>query len=62
VRISSREARARREHNEARRERTLAMFRSFGLDPVLVDSSDPVDVLASFLTWSEERMWDRRRG
>jgi len=61
VRISSREARARREHNEARRKRTLAMFRSFGLDPVLVDSSDPVDVLASFLTWSEERMWDRRR-
>jgi uncharacterized protein (DUF58 family) len=62
VRISRREARARREANEARRERTLELFQSFGLDPVLVSASDPGDVLASFLTWSEQRLWERRRG
>ena len=62
VRVSRREARARREANEARRERILELFQSFGLDPVLVSSSDPGEVLASFLTWSEQRLWERRRG
>ena len=62
VRISAREARARRAQNEARHERTLALFRAFGLDPVIVTSSDAGDVLASFLTWAERRTWERRRG
>ncbi len=62
VRISRRDARSRRAANEARRERTLDLFRAFGLDPVIVSSSDPGEVLAAFLTWSEQRLWERRRG
>jgi uncharacterized protein (DUF58 family) len=62
VRISRREAHARRDRNEDRRERMLASFATLGLDPVLVSSSEPGDVLASFLTWSEQRLWERGRG
>jgi uncharacterized protein (DUF58 family) len=62
VRISRREAAARREGNEARREQLLSWFRTFGLDPVVVDSSEPGDVLGSFLSWAEQRQWERGRG
>jgi uncharacterized protein (DUF58 family) len=62
TRLSRREARTRRERNEARRERIVARFRALGLEPVLVSSSDPIEVLSSFLTWSEQRLWERRRG
>jgi uncharacterized protein (DUF58 family) len=62
VRISPREARRRREANEARHEALLSWFRTFGLDPVVVRSSDPGAVLASFLSWAEQRQWERRRG
>jgi uncharacterized protein (DUF58 family) len=62
VRLSRREGRARRERNEARREQTLAWFRTFGLDPVVVESSEPGDVLGAFLSWAEQRQWERGRG
>jgi uncharacterized protein (DUF58 family) len=62
VRITRRAARARREENEARRERVVTWFRGFGLDPVIVDSSDHGHVLGAFLTWADQRMWERRRG
>jgi len=62
VRVTRREAAARRRRHEQRHERTLALFRTFGLDPVIVSSSDPGDVLEAFLVWSEQRLWDRRRG
>jgi hypothetical protein len=62
VRISRREAAARRRLNEERHERTLALFRTFGLDPVILSSSGPGEVLSAFLSWSEQRLWDRRRG
>jgi uncharacterized protein (DUF58 family) len=62
VRISRREGRLRRERNEARREAAVAWFRTLGLDPVLVESSDPGDVLGAFLSWAEQRQWERGRG
>ena len=62
VRISRREGRARRERHEARREELLAWFRSFALDPIVVESSDPSDVLGAFLSWAEQRQWERRYG
>ena len=62
MRISRREAVARRRHNEERLERTLGLFRTFGLDPVVLSSSEPAEVLGAFLTWAEQRLWDRRRG
>jgi uncharacterized protein (DUF58 family) len=62
VRISRREGRLRRERNEARREVTVAWFRTVGLDPVLIGSSDPGDVLGAFLSWAEQRQWERGHG
>jgi uncharacterized protein (DUF58 family) len=61
VRVSRRDARRRREANEARHEAILSWFRTFGLDPVVVRSSDAADVLAAFLSWAEQRQWERSR-
>src|SRR5436190_5077687 len=41
LRLSRRDAAARRRRNEERQERTLAFFQTFGAEPVLVSSSDP---------------------
>jgi uncharacterized protein (DUF58 family) len=60
VRLSRREAEARREANEARLERLLADFRSLGLDPVVVGDATPAAVLAQFTTWAEARLAHRR--
>jgi hypothetical protein len=62
VRVSRREARARRTHNEERRARLLEWFLVFGLDPVIVETSDLTDVLAAFLSWADQRTWNRRGG
>jgi uncharacterized protein (DUF58 family) len=53
--LTAREAADMRAGNEERLERTLDDFHDFGFDPVLVSSSDPVEVLGSFLAWSEAR-------
>lgn len=60
VRLSPREAEARREANEARFERLLADFRSLGLDTVVVGDATPAAVLAQFATWAEARLAHRR--
>jgi hypothetical protein len=60
VRVSRREARARRAHNEERRAQLLQWFLAFGLEPVVVESSDMTDVLAAFLAWADQRTWNRR--
>jgi uncharacterized protein (DUF58 family) len=60
VRLTAREARERRRLHE---ERLLALLDELALvdvDPVLVSSSDPAEVLASFLDWTEFRR--ARRG
>jgi uncharacterized protein (DUF58 family) len=62
VRLSRREARARRAVNEGRREALLDWFRAVGLEPVVVDSADENEVLSAFMTWTEQRLWERRGG
>ena len=55
VRLTRREASARRAANEERLASLLDGFEKLGLDPVLVSSSDPVDILAAFLDWADMR-------
>ena len=61
VRLSSREAAARREANERRFDELLLSFAQLGLDPVTLDSSDPGAVDASFLAWAAARRRQARR-
>jgi len=56
VRLTEREAAERRHEHEERLRRILDEFSRLGLDPVLVSSSDPVDVRAAFLGWAEQRV------
>ena len=53
--LTARETAARRAANEERLARLLDDFHQFGLDPIVVSSSEPAEVLASFLAWSEAR-------
>jgi uncharacterized protein (DUF58 family) len=55
VRLRRREAEARREANERRLERLLADFETLDLQPVLLSTSEPDDVLGAFLAWTAER-------
>ncbi len=51
VRLSRREARERREANEERLAETLGLLQGFGLEPVLVSTSDSEEIYTSFLQW-----------
>ena len=55
VRLTRREAAARRAANEERLASLLAELEGLGLDPVLVSSSDPIEILAAFLDWADMR-------
>lgn len=55
VRLSRREARARRDQALARNRDLAARFASFGLHPVQVATSDPHAIDQAFLAWAEER-------
>jgi hypothetical protein len=55
ARVTRKEAAARRAGNEQRLASLLADFESLGLDPVLVSSSDPIEILAAFLDWADMR-------
>lgn len=55
VRLSRKEARARRAANEARLGELLEMFRMLDVDPVFVSSSEQGDVLEPFLVWTALR-------
>ena len=57
--LGEREVAERREANERRFEQLVAGFRALDLEPVLVGSSDPRDVAASFLAWAERRSFAR---
>jgi hypothetical protein len=61
VRLSAAEAARRREANEERRRELLRYLRSLDLDPVLVSSHEPRDVLFSFLSWADQRLFTRGR-
>jgi uncharacterized protein (DUF58 family) len=55
VRLSRREARRRKAQNEARLERLLQEMRSFGLEPLLVATTDATEVNSCFLSWADLR-------
>jgi hypothetical protein len=55
LRLTGGEARRRRELNELRFARLLDVFAEVGVDPVLLASSEPAEVLGSFLEWTAER-------
>ena len=60
VRVSRRDARARREANEGRRDAIVASFHSLGLDPIVVATSDDDEVDRLFTDWSSRRIAVRR--
>jgi hypothetical protein len=55
VRLTKREAARRRAANEDRLSSLMAELEAPGLDPVLVSTSDPVEILAAFLDWADMR-------
>jgi len=57
VRLSRREVQERRRANEERREALVDGLARIGLDPVLVSSEDPQDVLRAFVAWAELRFF-----
>jgi hypothetical protein len=61
VRLSAAETERRREANEERRRDLLHRLRALDLEPVLVSSHEHRDVLFSFLTWADQRLFTRGR-
>jgi uncharacterized protein (DUF58 family) len=59
VRLSRRRARRRRDRNDARYRALLVALQSFGLQPVVIESSDPAVVDAAFVEWAEQRRRSR---
>lgn len=55
VRLSAKEAGARRAANEERLAGLLDSFTALDVDPILVSSSEPAEILSAFLTWTELR-------
>jgi uncharacterized protein (DUF58 family) len=62
VRLRRKEATARKAANEERVRGLLETFQALDIDPILVSSSDPAEVLAPFLAWSELRRTRRGLG
>ena len=59
--VTAREAREVREANESRWGELLYGLRALDLDPVIVDSHEPRDVVSSFLSWADQRLFTRGR-
>jgi hypothetical protein len=57
LRLSRREAAARRRRNEERIESLLGRFTAYGLEPILLSSVDPDEIFRAFLAWAEARMY-----
>jgi uncharacterized protein (DUF58 family) len=55
VRLSRREANERRQANEDRSAALLAGFRSLGVEPVLIGTSEPDEIVFLFLEWASRR-------
>jgi uncharacterized protein (DUF58 family) len=61
VRLSGKDAARRREENEGRYRDLVRGLAALALDPVLVSSHEPRDVLFSFLSWADQRLFTRGR-
>jgi uncharacterized protein (DUF58 family) len=57
--LTAPEVEARRHENETRYREHVRSLRALAMDPVLVSSHAPRDVLLSFLTWADERLFVR---
>jgi uncharacterized protein (DUF58 family) len=55
VRLTRGEVEERKAANERRLRGLLASFAALELDPVLLSSADPVEILSSFMSWHERR-------
>jgi uncharacterized protein (DUF58 family) len=62
VRLTKKEAASRRQANEERFLALVGELLVLDLDPIIVSSSDPAELLASFLDWSELRRARRGTG
>jgi uncharacterized protein (DUF58 family) len=62
VRMTADEASARREHNERRLRELFARLHRLGLEPILVSSADPNEILLAFSGWTEQRLAQRGSG
>ena len=56
MRLSRREASRRRAGNESRLERLLDGLRDFGLEPLLLASTDRDEIYDRFLAWADLRL------
>jgi uncharacterized protein (DUF58 family) len=61
VRLSAREVAERRDANEQRLRGMIARLRDLEIEPVLVSSDEPLEILYSFLEWTDWRKASRRR-
>jgi uncharacterized protein (DUF58 family) len=61
ARVSTSEAADRREQNEHRHAELVRTMRAMGMDPVVVSSHDHREVVLSFLTWADQRLFTRGR-
>jgi hypothetical protein len=57
VRLTEAEADARKCENEDRLSRCLEGFAQLGVEPILLGSTAPDDILAGFIAWADERMY-----
>ncbi|MGH3132329.1 MAG: DUF58 domain-containing protein [Gaiellaceae bacterium] len=62
VRFTEEEAEERRQVNERRLRELLRAFRGLDMDPVVVSSHEWRDVVFSFLSWADQRLFTRGRG
>jgi hypothetical protein len=59
LRLSRREAVQRRRANEERWERLQRTFALLDLDPVVLSTGNPAEILDAFSWWAEQRMYWR---
>jgi uncharacterized protein (DUF58 family) len=59
--VTQREADELREQNERRWDELLDGLRALDMDPVIVDSHEQRDVVSSFLSWADQRLFTRGR-
>jgi len=62
VRLRKKEARERKAAHEERLERLIHEFRVLDLEPIVISSSDPSEILQAFLSWADHRVARRRYG
>jgi hypothetical protein len=60
VRLRRKEAQARKAANEKRLEQLVHGFRVLDLEPIVISSSEPAEILQAFLSWGDHRLAGRR--